>query len=98
MYSFFILLYAFLVRLAARFGNTKAKQLSAGQRGAWAQIDAKLQAGERRIWIHCASVGEFEQGRPLMEDLRDKFPQYKVPQGLQYLTDRKPVFEVRFYI
>ena len=98
MYSFFILLYAFLVRLAAWFGNTKAKQLSAGQKDVWAQIDAKLQAGEQRIWIHCASVGEFEQGRPLMEDLRDKFSQYKIPQELQYLTDRNPVFEARFYI
>ena len=30
------------------------------------------------IWFHCASIGEFEQGRPLMEQLKLKFPNYKI--------------------
>ncbi len=78
MYTLSVYLYSFLVRLAACFGNTKAKQLSVGQKQVWTQILAKLQAKEQRIWIHCASVGEFEQGRPLIEDIHSKYSQYKI--------------------
>jgi 3-deoxy-D-manno-octulosonic-acid transferase len=78
MYSFFIYLYAVLVRLAAWSGNVKAGQLAKGQRDVWSQMKASLVAGEQRIWVHCASVGEFEQGRPLMEALRAGYPQYKI--------------------
>jgi 3-deoxy-D-manno-octulosonic-acid transferase len=64
--------------LAALSGNIKASQLAKGQKDAWDQITSKLKADEQRIWIHSASVGEFEQGRPLIEKLRDQFPQYKI--------------------
>ncbi len=93
MYTLSVYLFGFLVRLAGWFGNTKAKQLARGQKNVWSQIKTKLQPGERRIWIHCASVGEFEQGRPLMEEIRDKFPQYKIvvtffsPSGYELRKD-----------
>ena len=64
--------------MAAFLGHAKARLLSEGQKQVWTQIQTRLQQGERRIWIHCASLGEFEQGRPLMEDIRAKFPQYKI--------------------
>ncbi|MDR2037177.1 MAG: 3-deoxy-D-manno-octulosonic acid transferase [Bacteroidales bacterium] len=64
--------------MAALSGNIKASQLAKGQKDAWDQITSKLKADEQRIWIHSASVGEFEQGRPLIEKLRDQFPQYKI--------------------
>ncbi|MDR1673376.1 MAG: 3-deoxy-D-manno-octulosonic acid transferase [Bacteroidales bacterium] len=59
-------------------GNAKARLLLEGQRDVWKQIDMQLVHGEQRIWIHCASTGEFEQGRPLIEALREKYPQYKL--------------------
>ena len=65
MYSLFIYLYSFAIRIVAFFGQVKAKQLSGGQKQVWMQIETRLQQNERRIWIHCASLGEFEQGRPL---------------------------------
>lgn len=103
MYSFFIRLYSFSVRIAACFGNTKAKQLAAGQKEVWTHIRTKLQPGERRIWIHCASVGEFEQGRPLIEDIRTKFPEYKIvvtffsPSGYE-LRKNYPGADYVFYL
>jgi 3-deoxy-D-manno-octulosonic-acid transferase len=68
----------FGVWVAARTGNTKARRLMEGQRNVWKEMNARLVPGEQRIWIHCASVGEFEQGRPLIEALREKYPQYKL--------------------
>ena len=78
MYTFSIDLFSFLVRIAAFLGHVKAKRLCEGQKQVWTQLQTRLQPDERRIWIHCASVGEFEQGRPLMEDIRAKFPQFKI--------------------
>ena len=78
MYTLFIHLYSFLVRIAAFFGHAKAKRLSEGQKQVLTEIQTRLQQEERRIWIHCASVGEFEQGRPLMEDIRAQYPRFKI--------------------
>ena len=78
MYTLSIYLFSLLVRIAAFFGYAKAKRLAEGQKQIWTQMQNRLRQGERRIWIHCASVGEFEQGRPLMEDIRARFSQYKI--------------------
>ena len=78
MYTFFIHLFSFSVRIAAFFGHTKAKRLADGQKRVWTQMQTLLKPDEQRIWIHCSSVGEFEQGRPLMEYIREQFPQYKI--------------------
>ena len=37
-----------------------------------------MRADERRIWFHCASLGEFEQGRPLIERIKQRHPEYKI--------------------
>ena len=68
-------IYFFLIRIAALFGNRKARQLVRGQKQAWQTIADYQQAHpERRledcIWFHAASVGEFEQARPIIERLR----------------------------
>ncbi len=78
MYSLVIWLFAGIVRLVACFGNKKAKQLAAGQKTVWKEIAEKLPPDGQKIWIHCASVGEFEQGRPLIEDIKANYPQYKI--------------------
>jgi len=78
MYTLFIHLYSLLVHIAASFGHTKAKRLAKGQKQVWTEIQTRLQPGERRVWIHCASLGEFEQGRPLMEDIRAQYPHFKI--------------------
>jgi 3-deoxy-D-manno-octulosonic-acid transferase len=71
-------LYGWLVALAA-FSNPKARLMRQGQRRAWAQIKAVFgQNTDPVAWFHCASLGEFEQGRPVIEGFRAAFPHYKI--------------------
>lgn len=77
IYSFAIRLYAFAVRLAALF-NVKARLMLEGQRKTFATLRGKIRPEDSCVWFHAASLGEFEQGRPLMELLRQRRPQYKI--------------------
>jgi len=103
MYTFFIHLYSLAIRIAAFFGHVKAKRLAEGQKQVWSLIQTRLKQGEQRIWIHCASLGEFEQGRPLMEDIRAQYPHYKIlltffsPSGYELRKDYAGADDV-FYL
>lgn len=69
--------YAGLIRLAA-LRSTKAKKWLAGRRDWQSQLKQRLaarQADQPLYWMHCASLGEFEQGRPLLETLRQQEPE-----------------------
>ncbi|RYD55191.1 MAG: 3-deoxy-D-manno-octulosonic acid transferase [Sphingobacteriales bacterium] len=73
IYWLAIRLYGVAIHIAAFF-NPKAKLFVAGRRGLLSQIrDALIDERRPRIWMHCASLGEFEQGRPLLEKLRQKY-------------------------
>jgi 3-deoxy-D-manno-octulosonic-acid transferase len=72
LYDFFILFYSFIIRLAS-FWNPKAKSWVKGR----VQFP-EFNSEKKRIWFHCASLGEFEQGRPVLEALKVKFPQYEI--------------------
>lgn len=77
LYNIGILIFTALVRLAAPF-NAKAR-LWVNGRKSWQQgLQSKIHPGERTIWIHCASLGEFEQGRPVIEALRKEKPDLKI--------------------
>lgn len=78
MYSFGIYLYAFIVRLLACFGHQKAGLMVRGQHETWRILRHQIREGERYVWFHAASLGEFEQGRPLMERLRSEQPDCKI--------------------
>ncbi len=74
------------IKLAAAFGHRKAKLMEEGRQD-WAQkLRAKVDEQKKQdpsrpyIWFHAASLGEFEQGRPLIEALREKYPQYRILQ------------------
>ena len=49
-----------------------------GEREAYAKIESGLADGDRVVWVHAASLGEFEQGRPLIEKLKRENPEYKI--------------------
>jgi len=77
-YDLSLLCYILAIRLAALWGNEKARLWVAGRRN-WKQRYPELCRSDRpAIWVHCSSLGEFEQGRPLMEDIRARFPQYRI--------------------
>ena len=77
MYSFAIFLYMCAVGIAAIF-NKRARKLAVGHRRAFFQLKRQVLRDARYIWFHAASLGEFEQGRPLMERLRREHPEYKI--------------------
>lgn len=76
IYWLIINLYGGVLCLAAFF-NPKARLFVDGRKGLLKQIRYALIDERRpRIWMHCASLGEFEQGRPLLEKLRARYPNY----------------------
>ena len=75
LYDFILYIYSSLISLSAFFGNPKAKLWILGRKN-WEEkiFKAVAKAGKNRIWFHCASLGEFEQGRPLIEKLKANDP------------------------
>ena len=78
LYYIIIKLYQFSINIAALFGNPKAMLWIAGRKGLIARLESTLKPNERRIWVHAASLGEFEQGRPLIEKIKEQHPEYKI--------------------
>ncbi len=77
LYNFLIFLYSILIRLTAPF-NIKASQISKGRRQTFAELQAKIKHDRPIVWVHCASLGEFEQGRPLIEAIKKQHPKYQI--------------------
>lgn len=65
------------VRAAAPF-NTKARAWVAGREGLWDRLEARKEQLRGCLWMHCASVGEFEQGRPVLEAIKAAHPELPV--------------------
>lgn len=68
-YNIFLFLYRLALPLAAPF-NSKARKWVQGRKNIFSRLAAAIPAGDKIIWVHCASLGEFEQGRPVIEKLR----------------------------
>ena len=77
MYNAFISLYYAGVFIASRF-NKKVRTMWDGEQQTFSILERKLEKGARYLWFHAASLGEFEQGRPLMERIREEHPEYKI--------------------
>ena len=77
MYSLLMHFFAWVMRFIALF-NRKAQLMVKGQRQTERILREGIQKGEQYIWFHAASLGEFEQGRPLMERIKADYPQYKL--------------------
>jgi 3-deoxy-D-manno-octulosonic-acid transferase len=78
LYSLGIFTYGFAIRIASIF-NHKAKLWVAGRENLFANLQTELAKGTGPIiWFHCASLGEFEQGRPLIEKLKKAKPDHRI--------------------
>jgi 3-deoxy-D-manno-octulosonic-acid transferase len=74
IYSTLILLYGSAIRLAGLLGNSKARLWQAGRQN-WRKNLKRLNLNEQKTaWFHAASLGEFEQARPLIEEYKVRFP------------------------
>ena len=76
-YNLFLLFFRGAVTLASPF-NTKARNWLKGRQAIFERLSAAIPANEKVIWMHCASVGEFEQGRTLIESFRKNYSGYKI--------------------
>jgi len=96
LYHLAIHCYVLAIRIAAIF-NPKARQWIRGRRGIFNELIQKLSgerlANSRCVWVHAASLGEFEQGRPIIEQIKQKYPDTKIiltffsPSGYEIRKD-----------
>ena len=77
LYNNGIRLYRKGVRIAARRPG-KARLMKSGHRTVFQYLKDHIKPGEKYVWVHTSSLGEFEQGRPLMERLRRERPDLKI--------------------
>ena len=92
LYNLIIYLYLLGVAVYSLF-NEKVRKMWRGERAAFGVLREKVDPTARYAWFHAASLGEFEQGRPLMEQLRRDYPEYKIlltffsPSGYEVRKD-----------
>ncbi len=77
IYNLIIYFYLLGVAIYSRF-NEKVRKMWRGEREAFRVLKEKVDPEAKYVWFHAASLGEFEQGRPLMERLRQEHPEYKI--------------------
>lgn len=92
IYTGLIALYSAIAGAASPF-SVKARRWVRGRRG-WRERLSSFSRGEGKVaWVHCASLGEFEQGRPVIEKIRRDHPDWKVvvtffsPSGYEIRKD-----------
>ncbi len=76
-YDLGVFFYTIFIKIAALF-NPKAELWVNGRKGVFEKIAFQIADNEQIIWFHAASLGEFEQGRPLIEKIKKEQPQYKI--------------------
>jgi|WetSurMetagenome_2_1015567.scaffolds.fasta_scaffold20861_3 3-deoxy-D-manno-octulosonic-acid transferase len=96
LYNFFIRLYGIAIRAASLF-SPKARDWVTGRKDIFRKLDAAFAAEPARAgktaWFHCASLGEFEQGRPVIEQFRAQYPNSRIlltffsPSGYEIRKD-----------
>lgn len=101
-YNLSIFFYSLIVRIVSLF-NPKAKQWVQGRKDILKKIEEAVGDDTNLVWFHSASLGEFEQGRPVIEAFRAKYPDYKIvltffsPSGYEIRKDYEGVDYV-FYL
>ncbi|HEY1023843.1 MAG TPA: glycosyltransferase N-terminal domain-containing protein [Sphingobacteriaceae bacterium] len=92
LYDLGLLIYSLFIRLAS-LKNKKARKWLEGRKNLFRAVAGAVDTSERSIWFHFASLGEFEQGRPVLEQLKKKRPNSKVvitffsPSGYEIRKD-----------
>ncbi len=77
LYDIGIACYLLSIRLAA-LCNEKARKWIVGRKRLFERLSTTISKGDRVVWIHVASLGEFEQGRPIVDYIKANYPEYKI--------------------
>ncbi|MBP1630408.1 MAG: 3-deoxy-D-manno-octulosonic acid transferase [Bacteroidetes bacterium] len=89
LYTFFVDIYNILIFIVSPF-NKKANLIVEGRKRTFDLLKENIFFTDKVAWFHCSSLGEFEQGRPLIEDFKKTFPDYKIllsffsPSGYEF--------------
>lgn len=102
LYNISIQLYGLIIKIFSLFNN-KAKLFVQGRKNIFEKIQKKTDPAKSSIWFHFASLGEFEQGRPLLEKIKSTYPQKQIivtffsPSGYEIRKDY-PLADGVFYL
>ncbi|KOY84832.1 hypothetical protein AD998_00530 [bacterium 336/3] len=77
-YNLSVNIYRCLITLAAFLGNSKAKIWIKGRQNLFENLKQKIKTDTPKAWFHCASLGEFEQARPVLEGFRKQHPHFQI--------------------
>lgn len=77
LYNIFLFLFKAGANITAFF-NSKNRKWVKGRKGLFKRLRAAISPGSDIIWMHCSSLGEYEQGRPILEQIRDQYPGTKI--------------------
>lgn len=75
-YTVLVQISAFFLKIAAFF-SSKLKLFVNGRKDVFSKLTSHISAQDKTIWFHCASLGEYEQGLPVMKALKKEFPYHK---------------------
>ena len=102
LYNFIIHSAGFILKIVAVF-NPKIKLFVDGRKSVFAILSEKIKPSDKTIWFHAASLGEYEQGLPVIEKLKEKCPNHKIvvtffsPSGFEVRKNNK-IADVTVYL
>ena len=102
LYTIGIWFYGLGIRIAAFF-NEKARQWVHGRKGLFSELERAFSGEPGPVWVHCASLGEYEQAKPLIEKIKKEQPETKIlttffsPSGYAQAI-KKPLADYNFYL
>ncbi len=102
LYKTGIAVYAVLIQIFSVF-NPKAALFIKGRKNWKEKLAEEIEKNSEYIWFHCSSLGEFEQGRPVIEELKQRFPEFKIvltffsPSGYE-IRKNYPLADVVAYL
>jgi 3-deoxy-D-manno-octulosonic-acid transferase len=77
LYNLIVRIAGFLLKIIALF-SLKIKLFVEGRKGVFPTLEQKIKPSDQTIWFHAASLGEYEQGLPVIEKIKEKFPLHKI--------------------
>jgi 3-deoxy-D-manno-octulosonic-acid transferase len=103
IYTFLIRCYGVLLHVASWF-HPKAKAWVLGRQQWETKLRAQIPVGRKVLWFHCASLGEFDQGLPLMKSMKEEDPSlfllvsFFSPSGMEHYQKREPMVDAACYL
>ncbi|KFF19883.1 3-deoxy-D-manno-octulosonic acid transferase [Flavobacterium hydatis] len=77
LYNLIVFIVAFLLKIVALF-SPKIRLFVNGRKDVFAILKEKIKPSDKTIWFHAASLGEYEQGLPVIEKIKEKYPSHKI--------------------